>query len=174
MYLTGRAFRSNLGDRSHAPTILVDCRDSTPSGDRRCRKWRPSGRCRPLPRLEDAQRRPTQARSPRRRELGDARIICCRLGRMPGDVSVGPRGRHPKINRAPKSPQTRPHSCAPGHIEDDLSCPAKEELLESVESTRTQRINDAAKRDFQKEPFRAWHGDKLKVIGKIRTQYEMR
>src|SRR6478735_5822626 len=46
----------------------------------------------------------------------------------------------------------------------DLFCAAKEELLESLESKRTQRINDAAKGDPHEEPVRAWDGDKLKVI----------
>jgi len=56
----------------------------------------------------------------------------------------------------------------------DLSCPAKEELLESLESARTQRIDDAAKSDLYEEPFHAWQRHKLKVIWEDRTQYEMR
>ena len=43
---------------------------------------------------------------------------------------------------------------------------AKKELLEGRESTRTERIDNPAKRDFQREPLCTGNGHKLEVIWK--------
>ena len=46
----------------------------------------------------------------------------------------------------------------------DVSCPAKEELLECLGSTRTQRVNYAAKGNLHKKPFCSYDGYQLEVI----------